>query len=268
MIEASRDKTYDVDSRIPEIYDLIETQTEDISLIRELIGNRIPLRILEAFCGNGRILIPLAKDGHTITGLDKSEPMLNSLHHKMEQLPESVLKNITIIQADVLSEKWPVDFDLVLLGGNCFYELATPEEQEKCIWLARNALKPGGYLYLDNDHMEGDLDPSWYRPGIKYGSFPTGKCSDGTLIRGSRQVIWYDIPKRLVQFRRTVEMKTPDGEINRKEWIEQKHPPSTFEMKEWLNKYGSEIENLWGNRDKSHYTDDSPRAVFWARLIE
>ena len=36
MIEASKDKAYDVDSRIPEIYDAYETQTEDITLYRHI----------------------------------------------------------------------------------------------------------------------------------------------------------------------------------------------------------------------------------------
>ena len=116
--------------------------------------------------------------------------------------------------------------------------------------------------------MEGDLSPSWYQPGIEENCFPTGKCSDGTTVRGSREIIWHDAPKRLVRFRRTVEMITPDGKSTRKEWIEQKHPPSTAEMKAWLLKYGFAIENLWGDRQKIPYTDESARAVFWAKLVK
>ncbi len=168
----------------------------------------------------------------------------------------------------MLSEEWPQDFDLVVLGGNCLYELATPEEQEKCIHSAQRSLKPDGYIYLDNDHMEDDLDSSWYQSGIEDNCFHTGKCSDGTTLRGSREVIWYDAPKRLVRFRRTVEIISPDGKRTRKEWIEQKHPPTTVEMKAWLIKYGFAVENLWGNRDRSPYTDESVRAVFWAKLVK
>ena len=268
MMERNQDNYYDVDSHIPELYDQIETQTEDVSLIREIIGNEKPLRILEPFCGNGRILIPLAQDGHTITGIDNSTPMLNSLRSKIKNLSESVRENITLIQADVLAEIWPEGFDIVILGGNCFYELSTPEEQEKCIELARQALKPGGYLYLDNGHMEGDLHPIWYRSGTEHGCFPTGRCSDGTMITSSRIVTWYDISRRLVRFRRTVKLKTPEGRTTTKTFVEQKHPPSTDEMAGWLKKYEFEIENLWGDRRKSPYRDTSPRAVFWTRLIE
>lgn len=268
MNQPGKYKAYDVDYRITEIYDQIETQTEDVHLIKELIGDNRSLRILEPFCGNGRILIPLAQDGHGIVGIDKSTPMLDSARDKIRRLPEDIRNNITLIQSDVLTEEWPQDFDLVVLGGNCLYELATADEQEKCIRFAWRSLKPGGYLYLDNDHMEGALDSSWYQSGIEDNCFPAGICSDGTNVRSSREAIWYDAPKRLVRFRRIVEMTTPDGKITKKEWIEQKHPPSTLEMKAWLIKHGFVIENLWGGRKKSPYTDDSQRAVFWVKLVK
>jgi hypothetical protein len=167
----------------------------------------------------------------------------------------------------VLSEDWPEGFNLVILGGNCFYEIATPDEQEKCIRQARDSLNQNGYLYLDNNHMEGDLDSDWRQPGVHENRFPTGKCGDGTIVRGTTETIWYNTKERLVRFRRTVEITFPNGTTNDKEWTEQKHPPSTLEMKTWLDKYGFAIEFLWGDRKKSLYTDMSPRAVFWAKLV-
>lgn len=268
MKKYSKVRSYDIDQRIPEIYDSIETYTEDINLIRDLVNKINPFSILEPFCGNGRILIPLAQDGYTVTGIDKSSPMLKALQEKAEKLPASIRGNIIVINDDVLSVKWPHGFDVIVLGGNCLYELSTPEEQEKCISLAAEALKPGGYLYLDNDHMEGALDQSWCKPDIEYGCFPTGKCSDGAVITSRRKVIWYDSAQRLVQYNRVVEINTPEGDKINREWVEQKHPPSTTEMQEWLNNHGFKIEYLWGDRKKSPYTDTSPRAVFWVRLIE
>ena len=58
----SHNKTnmYDIEPHIAEIYDQVEIYHDDVELIRKLIGGRGPLRILEPFCGTGRILIPLA----------------------------------------------------------------------------------------------------------------------------------------------------------------------------------------------------------------
>jgi hypothetical protein len=43
-------------------------------------------------------------------------------------LPADVQKRIQLQCADVTVETWPTEFDLVVLGFNCFYELATAEE--------------------------------------------------------------------------------------------------------------------------------------------
>jgi SAM-dependent methyltransferase len=146
---------YDIEAPITEIYDQKENNTDDVELIRKLIGDQDSLNILEPFCGTWRILIPLALDGHSIVGIDSARGMLERARYKIKQLSEAVRRNITLTEADVVGEGWPTDFDLVILGGNCFYELATPEEQERCIIKAANSLKPGGHVYIDNDHMEG-----------------------------------------------------------------------------------------------------------------
>ena len=279
-MDPSHSKAYDVDSRIVEIYDQTETQTEDVALIRRLLahlplplpvlGGRVGeggLRILEPFCGNGRILIPLAQEGHRLVGLDKSPLMLDSARAKVAVLPPEVRHRITLRQADVLAVPWPRGFDVVILGGNCPYELATPEEQEACIRAAAASLRQGGYLYLDNNHMEGELAPSWREPGVNVNRFPTGRCADGTLVQGTTETIGFDAEKRLVRFRRTVTITRPDGAIVRREWVEQKYPPSTAEMRAWLARHGFRVEGLWGDRRGAPYNDASGRAIFWAQRV-
>jgi SAM-dependent methyltransferase len=266
MTEITGYKVYDVDECVAEIYDQTETQTEDVRLLRELLAGLGQLRILEPFCGNGRILIPLAQDGHEVVGIDKSKPMLESAKRKLQNLPESVTSKVRLIQANVLDNPWPRPFDVVILGANCFYELPTSESQELCIRRARGSLRDGGYLFLDNNHMEGELDPSWCEGGIHRNRFPTGRCCDGTHVEGTTETIWFDKAKRLVRFRRSVKITPREGDAWEQAWIEQKHPPSTGEMSEWLSRYGFEGIHLWGDRRRSPYTDDSGRAVFWAKL--
>ena len=256
---------YNVDVHVADIYDQVETQTEDVALIRRLIGKRGPLRILEPFCGTARILIPLALDGHELVGLDQAKTMLDRARAKIERLPEDVQKRITLAEADVVASAWPGDFDLVLLGGNCFYELASPEEQERCIAFAAAALRPGGYVYVDNDHMEGDLDEDWRQPGVNTNRFPTGTCADGARVQGSTETIWWDAPRRLVRFRRTVTVTLPDGSTATKEWIQQKHPPSAVEVRTWLVRHGFIIKEMYGDRTENPYVPTSPRAILWAK---
>jgi SAM-dependent methyltransferase len=260
----NRAEVYSISRYITEIYDQTETQRDDLVLIKSLIGRKSAW-ILEPFCGHGRLLIPLAMAGHKVVGMDLSQVFLRCLQERIEALPLEVRRRVVFKWADVIKEEWPSGFNVVILGANCLYELATPEEQEHCIRSAARALVPGGYLYLDNGHMEGDLDPSWCKSGVQENVFPTGICADGTRVRGTSEVIWYDRALRLVRFRRTVTVQTPHGRVSRQEWVQQKHPPSTEEMKRWLGAHGFVIKGLWGNRDGEPYTDSSPRAVFWAR---
>jgi SAM-dependent methyltransferase len=256
---------YDVDNRIAEIYDQIETHTSDVELIGRLVGRRDRLRILEPFCGTGRILIPLALGGHELVGLDQAAAMLEAARAKVGELRPEVRRRITLTRADVTASTWPHGFDLVVLGGNCFYELATPDEQEGCIASAGAALRSGGYVYVDNNHMEGELDESWRQPGVTGNRFPTGECADGVRLEGTTEAIWWDASKRLVRFRRTLTVTSPDGAAASCEWIQQKHPVSMAEVRSWLEAHAFEIEHLYGDRAGRPYAETSPRAIFWAR---
>ena len=256
-----------VDDYWPEVYDQLETQTDDVRLLRELIGGDGPLRILEPFCGNGRILIPLAEDGHEIVGMDKSRAMLRSAEAKIGERPADVCARVTLIEADVTSAPWPDGFDLAVLGANCFYEVATAEEQEGCVRAAAQSLKPRGRLFLDNNHMEGELDRAWRNVGEPTRR-PDITCADGAVFSEISETIWYDASNRLWRSRRRAEVRTADGRLLQKEYVQQKHPPSTGEMRSWLEQHGFEIAHLWGDRFRSAYTDSARRAIIWATRRE
>ena len=254
---------YDIEQHIAEIYDKQEDYTDDVELIRRLIGDSGPLQILDPFCGTGRIFIPLILDGHHVVGLDQAEVMLEQARRKIQELPGEAQSRISLHKRDVMTGDWPVDFDLVILGGNCLYELATAGEQENCIKWAASSLKSGGHVYIDNDHTEGELSPSW-RQDTNNEAFPTGTCSDGTCLRSEMKTVWFDTKQRLARFKRRTEVTFPDGRVIEKEYIQQKHPVSRVEVQSWLENNGFTIKQLYGDRAGNPYTDESDRAIFWA----
>jgi SAM-dependent methyltransferase len=259
---------YDADFHVAETYDQYETELNDVNFIRKLIGNPDPMKILEPFCGTGRILIPLALDGHTLHGIDQSAGMLNRAHQKIQEISLEAQHRISLAQGDALCnpEVWPQDFDLVILGCNCFYELVVPDEQERCIAHAFQSLKPGGHLFIDSDHMEGELATAWQNIGVVEPSLH-GKCADGTIVESTRETIWFDAPRRLARFRRCTKVVLPDGTVLEQEYIQQKHPVSKVEIQGWLEKHGFMIEGVYGSYHGVPYMDTSPRAIFWARRI-
>lgn len=249
------DSWYEADVRAAEYYDEIETGSDDIQFIRGRIEGLGPLRILEPFCGTGRILIPLAQDGHVLVGMDIAHHMLGRARAKIAELPDEVQARITLIRADVIKDEWPKDFDAVILGGNCFYELATHQEQEGCIASAARSLIVGGHVFVDNDHMEGDLAEDWARidPQMKMKELTI--LSSGVRILGGCQTIGCDIPGRIWRARRRTVLEFPDGRTLEKEYIQQKHPVSIVEVRGWLDAHGFVIE----------YCNETPsRATYWA----
>src|SRR5574341_2137000 len=60
-------------------------------------------RTLELGCGTGRILLPTARAGSDITGLDSSARMLERCREKVAAEPDSVRQRIRLTQGDIRS---------------------------------------------------------------------------------------------------------------------------------------------------------------------
>lgn len=260
-------KKYSADSHIAEIYDLTETQTDDVRLIRRLLGTRTGLAIFEPFCGTGRIAIPLARDGHRLTALDESEGMLSRLRQKLEIEPESVRDRLRIMTSPAFATQWPEQQDIVILGGNCFYELSSSDEQRALIYRAASALCQGGYVYIDNDdHQSRKLSPSWRRPpGKPVQAFPTGTCQDGTGLEGSTDTAWYDIQGRFVHYVRRLKVINPNGEVFHTQWQETCRPVVMDEVLAWVREAGFTVTDTFGDRQGRSFGPESPRCIVWAQ---
>jgi SAM-dependent methyltransferase len=252
-----------------EIYDISEDYVDDIALIRELLAGRADLAILEPFCGSGRIMIPLLHDGHRVHGLDCDDAMIRRAQEKIDQLHAETASRATISRMDAVDEDWPGGFDLVILGANCFYQLGSAEEQEAMIRKAARSLRPGGWLYIENDNMEGGLADSWCRLDDKPRpwKFPRGTCRDGTMVRSLIQVVHFDKNARLRRARRQILLEKADGTRMASDWYTvQTHPAGAADITEWLEQHNFEIIGKYRSTDRSPYQPGCPRAIFWARL--
>lgn len=253
---------YDRDEHIAEIYDAVETDTDDVELIRRLIGGTGPLRILEPFCGTGRILIPLAQDGHTLVGTDLSRGMIERAADKVRALPPEVRGRIALRRQDALRDPWGKGFDLVILGANCLYELGSAADQEECIRRAAAALKGGGILFVDNDARRGNV----CEKDIGHSStFPTGTCEDGYRLEGHGEIVRIDAERNLWFKRRRLRIIEPSGRVHHEEWETCTRPVSMEEVREWLGAHGFAVVDLFGDRMGQRFSVRSARAIFWAK---
>lgn len=129
------------------MYDGDEIDTVDVEFALSVIGMN-PKRILEIACGSGRMLVPLAKAGHLVTGLDFDEYMLSKIPAKSKGL-----KNITWKKSDVIKDTWGNGYDIVMLAANFLFNIVADMDYDKdqalAIKQSADALVSGGRIYID-----------------------------------------------------------------------------------------------------------------------
>src|SRR5216684_2807762 len=101
----------DYDSIAP-FYDIEHAEfDEDLDMYQnfaELCGGKI----LELACGSGRLLVPLARDGYTLTGVDNSTAMLALAQNALNEA--GVAGRCQLVQQDICTLQLPEKFRMAI----------------------------------------------------------------------------------------------------------------------------------------------------------
>jgi SAM-dependent methyltransferase len=108
-----------------------------------------PFSVIELGCGSGRVLLPLARDGHEVLGLDASRPMLARAAAGAARLAPPARRRVHLVQGDVRA--WPISAraPLVIFPFNGFQHMYTRADAEAALVQARAGLAPGGRFAFD-----------------------------------------------------------------------------------------------------------------------
>ncbi len=243
-------------------YDRLEDETDDVACMLHLLGGA-PKNILEVCCGGGRILVPLAKAGHTVIGFDMDEEMLSYIPAKA-----AGLDNIRYYQADALKCGWGSGFDTVVLAGNILINIETDGDYEAAqrafIFKAAAALNAGGCLYLDFNlfaHPEKIFNTDKERVVFE--------LTDTMGVHGSCGIISgvYDTGRKLAVSKRKTVLHLPDGETHTFLTDSVKHIPTLDDVRAWLADAGLAVEAAYGGYDLRPIGEDTCRAVILARKV-
>jgi len=253
-----------------ELYDQHETQTEDIDFILEFIGNE-PKKVLEACCGSGRILVPLAKAGHDVTGFDADETMMDRIPAKA-----AGLKNITWYKADAVHDDWGTGYDVVVLAGNILFNIVSDMEykkaQELFIKKAAAALAPGGYVYIGyapfapngrtltrpGPSCEDDGRIAWSWEGID---------ADGNLERDAITNGAFDEETGILTFTRYFEQHLASGKVIKETTKKVKHYATLGQIRDWLADAGFVVELECEDFERNLINDESCEVIIFARKV-
>jgi SAM-dependent methyltransferase len=105
--------------------------------------------VLELGCGTGRVLLPCARAGAAVWGLDASETMLARCRRKLASEPEDVRNRVVLQQGDMRDFRFDAEFRLVTIPFRPFLHLIAVEEQLACLGSIHRALAEDGRLILD-----------------------------------------------------------------------------------------------------------------------
>ena len=100
--------------------------------------------VLELACGTGRVLIPVAKAGVQVYGLDSSAAMLDVCRRKVAKLAEDLQARITLSEADMRDFSFDERFGLIYCPFRAFLHLMTPEDQITALRRIHDHLRKGG----------------------------------------------------------------------------------------------------------------------------
>lgn len=134
--------------QIATYYDLTHADlTADIPFILKL-AQQSGGSVLELGCGSGRLLLPLARAGQNVMGLDNSVVMLARAQARLAQEPDEVRRRVTLVEADMTGWEGDGRFALIFIPYNTFMHLDSPQAAA-ALKRARTLLQPGGTLFID-----------------------------------------------------------------------------------------------------------------------
>lgn len=227
---------------------------EDVLLYREM-ARRTGDPILELMCGTGRVLLPLAEDGHRITGVDVSPAMLQIASDRL--VAAGIEERVTLVQGDARSVELPAShFALAFVAINSFMHLNRVKDQFAVLAMAHRALAPDGLFILDlfnpdpvrlaNEDNRLTLERQYTLDGRQVLKFV---ASDSDLASQTSRVTYlYDEQDETGQVTRRVMRFTM-------RWFYQ------YELEHLLARAGFMLRSVYGSYDLDQYTSESERLI-------
>ncbi len=136
------DAVYDTDW---EFYDDFYADVDDVDFYAGL-ARRAGGPVLEVMCGTGRVLVPLARAGFEVTGIDSNEKMLELARRKLGNEPPDIQKRAALSRADVRDFDLGRKFDLVILAFSSVNHLLSPGDQDRAMACLKRHLSGNGLL--------------------------------------------------------------------------------------------------------------------------
>jgi SAM-dependent methyltransferase len=250
-----------------ELYDKLSSEFYDYHAKRGDIGFFVDYAlesggpVLELGCGTGRVLIPTAKAGVDITGLDLSAAMLNLCQNKSVTEPEDVRTRIKLIRADMRKFDLHRRFALVTITFGPFNNLLSVQDQLDCLACIHRHLKPGGRLVFDV-FLAKPNELATKKETAVVDNEPPFTMTDG------RSVTWslfqeIDYQSQIIHEKLLYDVIYPDGRRERLVYPETIRFFFRFEVEHLLARAGFVTESVYADFDKTPFGTRPPEELIF-----
>ena len=226
--------------------------------VEEAKSARGPL--LELGSGTGRILLPIARAGATIVGLDSSSNMLERCRQKLAAESAAVRGRVTLQQRDIHDFDLGERFPLIIAPFRVVQHLTTVDDQLRFLAAVARHLAPNGRFAFDvfNPYFAKLVEAD----GVEREDTPAQRLSDGRTLRrayriarvrwvdqvSESELIYYVDGKRYVQ---AFEMR----------WY------LAAELQHLLARAGFRVRAMYGDFARGPVVDGCPELVVLAEKI-
>ncbi len=116
--------------------------------------------VLEIACGTGRVLLPIARAGIAIEGVDNSSAMLGVLKASLEREPRDVRDRVTVHEGDMRRFRLGKKYPLAIIPFRPMQHMFTVRDQVDALATAAAHLEDHGKLAFDVFYPKFEMIPA------------------------------------------------------------------------------------------------------------
>lgn len=217
--------------------------------------------ILDAACGTGRVLAPLASTGHRVTGVDSSAAMLDLAREKVRSA--KVARRVSLVQADLRTFDLGREFAMAFIALGSFHHMLTTGDQRSALAAIAGHLRPKGLFVLDLINPS----PGWLT------------AADGVLVH--QLTAPFPHPNGPDQLTKTIartgsfevqqdhhfliyDRVSPEGAVTRRTFEMELRYLFRYETELLLDEAGLGVRGIYGGYNMEQYDTYSTRMIFVA----
>jgi len=166
---------------------------QDIGFYVDEAKSAGPGRVLEVGCGTGRILLPIARAGGAVTGIDSSSQMLERCRTKLAAEPAAVRARVKLLQHDMRDFNLGATYPLIIAPFRVVQHLTTVDDQLRFLDVVARHLAPGGRFIFDVFNPRFDILVG--ADGVEREDTPEQRLPEGRTFRRTYRVArvrWID----------------------------------------------------------------------------